>query len=175
MASSRLRLGWKNEMKKNSREVVLRTSGGSRLLSFLSHHRRQRGMVIFLHGWEGSSSSVYILESANYFYRLGSLPSDVLNLRDHGDSHHLNEGLFHGALLQETFEGVEHLSAFSAGTPVYLVGFSLGGNFALRIAMRHGIKPIPNLKHVLPSVRRWTLTRRLWPSITAIPSTGNIF
>ncbi len=147
MASSRLRLGWKNEMKKNSREVILRTSGGSRLLSFLSHHPRQRGMVIFLHGWEGSSSSVYILESANYFYRRG-FTVGRLNLRDHGDSHHLNEGLFHGALLQETFEGVEHLSAFSAGMPIYLVGFSLGGNFALRIAMRHGVKPIANLKHV---------------------------
>jgi predicted alpha/beta-fold hydrolase len=32
--------------------------------------------------------------------------------------------------------------------PVYLIGFSLGGNFALRIAMTHYRAPIANLKHV---------------------------
>ncbi|MBE0557539.1 MAG: alpha/beta fold hydrolase [Proteobacteria bacterium] len=32
--------------------------------------------------------------------------------------------------------------------PCYLVAFSLGGNFALRIAMRQAVTPIPNLKEV---------------------------
>ena len=71
-----------------------------------------------------------------------------MNLRDHGDSHHLNEGLFHGALLEETFEAVNYLSQQSENLPVYLIGFSLGGNFALRIAMKHSRTPIANLKHV---------------------------
>jgi hypothetical protein len=71
-----------------------------------------------------------------------------LNLRDHGDSHHLNEGLFHGALLEETFEAVNYLSQHSKNLPIYLIGFSLGGNFALRIAIKHYRTPIANLKHV---------------------------
>lgn len=120
---------------------------GSKLLSHCSPHPASKGLIILLHGWEGSSASVYILTTGAYFYDLGYSVCR-LNLRDHGDSHHLNEELFHGALLQETFESVHHLSGISGGKPVYLIGFSLGGNFALRIAMTHKRIPIINLRHV---------------------------
>ena len=40
-------------------------------------------------------------------------------------------------LLDETFEAVDSLAAGAGSGPVYLVGFSLGGNFALRIARRY--------------------------------------
>jgi len=55
---------------------------------------------------------------------------------------------FHGALLQETFDAVNYISQKQDKIPVYLIGFSLGGNFALRIAMKHRLTPIVNLKHV---------------------------
>jgi len=147
MASSRLRLHHNNLMAKKSEEVIIKTASGSRLLSLFSPHPSPRGLMILIHGWEGSSDSAYILSTGDYFYRLG-FSICRLNLRDHGDSHHLNDGLFHGALLHETFEAVDYLSNLSKGKPVYLIGFSLGGNFALRIAMQHGRKPIANLKHV---------------------------
>lgn len=147
MASSRLRLHRNNLMAKNSREIIIKTSDGSRLLSFLSQHPAGKGLIILLHGWEGSSSSAYLLSTGDYFYNLG-FSVCRLNLRDHGDSHHLNEGLFHGALLEETFEAVNYLSSLSERKPVYLIGFSLGGNFSLRIAMLHSRRPIVNLKHV---------------------------
>ena len=35
-----------------------------------------------------------------------------------------------------------------AGVPAFIVGFSLGGNFALRIARRCRREPIDNLRHV---------------------------
>src|SRR5690606_41569990 len=49
--------------------------------------------AILLRGWEGSSRSAYQLTTAQ---RLLGLGFDVLrlNLRDHGDSHHLNRELF---------------------------------------------------------------------------------
>jgi predicted alpha/beta-fold hydrolase len=147
MASSHLRLKRNNSMAENSREVIINTSSGSSLLSFYSPHPQSKGMIILLHGWEGSSSSAYLLATGDYYYNLG-FSIGRLNLRDHGDSHHLNEGLFHGALIEETFEAVNYLSAFSDNKPVYLIGFSLGGNFALRIAIRHYRTPIANLKHV---------------------------
>jgi len=147
MASSRLRTPLKNYMLDNSQEIIVTTSTGSKLLSFYSHHKKNKGLIILLHGWEGSSSSAYILASGSFFYNLG-FSVCRLNLRDHGDSHHLNEGLFHGALLEETFEAVNHISRTSGNIPVYLIGFSLGGNFALRIAMKHCRIPIANLKHV---------------------------
>lgn len=147
MASSRLRLHRRNLMAQKAREIIIKTSSGSKLLSFFSPHPSPKGLIILLHGWEGSSDSVYILATGDYFYRLG-FSVCRLNLRDHGNSHHLNEEMFHGALLEETFEAVNDLSQLSEGKPVYIIGFSLGGNFALRIAMMHRQIPVANLKHV---------------------------
>jgi hypothetical protein len=147
LASSRLRTPFKNNILNNSQEIIITTSTGSKLLSFYSHQKASKGLIILLHGWEGSSSSAYILSAGDFFYNLG-FSVCRLNLRDHGDSHHLNEELFHGALLEETFEAVNYLSQQAGNLPAYLIGFSLGGNFALRIAMKHYRTPIVNLKHV---------------------------
>jgi predicted alpha/beta-fold hydrolase len=100
-----------------------------------------------LHGWEGSSSSAYVLASGAFFYKLG-FSICRLNLRDHGDSHHLNEGLFHGALLDETFDAVNQLAQLEKDLPAYIIGFSMGANFALRIAMKNSRIPIQNLNGV---------------------------
>ena len=97
--------------------------------------------MIILHGWEGSSSSAYVLAAGAYFYNRG-FSVCRLNLRDHGESHHLNEGLFHGALLEETFDAVNTVARTSQNLPVYLLGFSMGANFALRIAIKHAQTPI---------------------------------
>jgi len=69
-------------------------------------------------------------------------------LRDHGNSHHLNRELFHGALTEETSRAVEEISGLLPSRPSYLVGFSLGGNFALRIALRQAALPIRNLRRI---------------------------
>jgi hypothetical protein len=57
-----------------------------------------------------------------------------LNLRDHGDTHHLNHELFHSCRLPEVIGAVRALQQRFAGTALQLVGFSLGGNFMLRVA-----------------------------------------
>jgi len=147
LASSQLRTPRKNSMLDNSQELVVTTSTGSKLLSFYSRQKTGKGLIILLHGWEGSSSSAYILDAGNFYYKLG-FPVCRLNLRDHGESHHLNEGLFHGALLDETFDAVNKLAQLEKNLPVYVIGFSMGGNFALRIAMKNSQIPIQNLKSV---------------------------
>ncbi len=116
-------------------------------MAHVSQHPRSHGTMIILHGWEGSSSSAYVLAAASYYFDRG-FSVCRLNLRDHGESHHLNEGMFHGALLQETFEAVNILAQHSRELPVYLLGFSLGANFALRIAIQHSQTPVHNLQHV---------------------------
>ncbi|HPC86641.1 MAG TPA: alpha/beta fold hydrolase [Smithellaceae bacterium] len=147
LASSHLIVPPHRLLLKDSREFIIETPGGSRLLSYLAPHPRPRGMMILLHGWEGSSSSAYILAAGSYFFDR-NFSVCRLNLRDHGDSHHLNPGLFHGALIEETFDAVNAISRKAENRPVYLLGFSLGANFALRIAMRHSMTPIENLKKV---------------------------
>lgn len=147
MASARLLIPPHRSLLNHSREFIINTPDGPKLLAFISRHPCSRGMVVILHGWEGSSSSAYVLATASYFFDRG-FSVCRLNLRDHGDSHHLNEGLFHGALLKETFDAVQALARLFPELPVYLLGFSLGANFALRIAMKHSETPIDNLKRV---------------------------
>jgi len=55
-----------------------------------------------------------------------------INLRDHGDTAGLNEELFNSARISEVIALVQQLAA--GYTDFGLMGFSLGGNFALRVA-----------------------------------------
>lgn len=105
-----------------------------RLLGYRHHStapRRRDALVILLHGWEGSADSSYLVGLGQALARAG-FDTFRLNFRDHGDSHHLNRGLFHSCRLREVLHAVTRLAADYRG-PVFLVGFSLGGNFALRV------------------------------------------
>ncbi|MEP7242172.1 MAG: alpha/beta fold hydrolase [Gammaproteobacteria bacterium] len=121
-----------------SEEHLLDCGDGVRLQCFLSQParagQREAGKVaVLLHGWEGSSDSLYILSLAQKLYELGF---DVvrLNLRDHGATHHLNRDLFHSCLLPEVVGAIQRVQAMLPGKPLHLAGFSLGGNFLLRVA-----------------------------------------
>jgi predicted alpha/beta-fold hydrolase len=70
-----------------------------------------------------------------------------LNFRDHGDTHHLNEGLFHSNRIDEVVAAAAEVSRRFAARPMVIAGYSLGGNFALRVALRAGAAGIP-LAHV---------------------------
>ena len=151
LGSSRLRAWGANPLLKASVPVILDAGSGVRLLGYHSKQpltNKSLGLVVLLHGWEGSSESSYILSMGKYLFRRGF---DVfrLNLRDHGESHHLNEGLFHGALIEETVSAVQTVGCLSDQKPLFLMGFSLGGNFALRIALRQRTSPVANLRHVI--------------------------
>jgi hypothetical protein len=147
LASTRFLIPSHRALADCARELMIETPEGSKLLAYLSEHKNSRGLMIILHGWEGSSSSAYVLAAGAFFFDRG-FSVCRLNLRDHGESHHLNDGLFHGALLQETFDAVCTIALQSPNLPVYLMGFSLGANFALRIAIKHAQTPVPLLRHV---------------------------
>jgi predicted alpha/beta-fold hydrolase len=120
-----------------SREVIVDGGNGVRLQGFHSPHPDgPRDLAILLHGWEGSHDSVYLLSLAGYLFNRGY---DVfrLNMRDHGTSHHLNRELFHSCRLSEVLHGVQQVSThYANGGKTFLCGFSLGGNFTLRIATK---------------------------------------
>jgi len=143
------RIWGKNEMASAATEVITDVVTKIRLLGYSSQQtgRSPRGLIILIHGWEGSSDSTYLLSTGRFFFRRGY---DIfrLNLRDHGHSHHLNRGLFHGALTEETAQAVESIAGRLPAQPCYLIGFSLGGNFALRIALRQADRPITNLRRI---------------------------
>jgi hypothetical protein len=92
-------------------------------------------MAVLIHGWEGSSDSLYLMSTGAYLQARGY---DVfrLNLRDHGPSHHLNPELFHSNRIHEVVGAVRRIQDMFPDLSLFLAGFSLGGNFALRVALR---------------------------------------
>ena len=117
-----------------AREQLLDCGEGVRLQCFISSPAHSNGRpVVLLHGWEGSAESLYLLSLARQLFER-RFEVVRLNLRDHGDTHHLNRGLFHSCLLAEVTGAVAGLQEVFAGRPLQLIGFSLGGNFMLRVA-----------------------------------------
>jgi len=90
-------------------------------------------LVVMLHGWEGSSQSIYNL-SLGPRLRQAGYDTLRLNLRDHGDSHHLNEELFHSCRLPEVVGALRWIARRFPERRLAMVGYSLGGNFSLRVA-----------------------------------------
>ncbi|GGK16330.1 YheT family hydrolase [Luteimonas terricola] len=101
-----------------------------------------RGMALLLHGWEGSAESAYVCLAAAGFLARGY---DVfrLNFRDHGDSHHLNPDIFHSARIDEVVHAALDVAARMPRPRLVVAGHSLGGNFALRLALRAPAAGLP--------------------------------
>ncbi len=137
MGSRRLSCGGKQSMIATAEKIILTTDDGVRLQGALSkcEHTHPKGLIILLHGWEGSINSTYIKITGQRLFEDG-YHIFRLNLRDHGDTHHLNQGLFYATLFDEVYTAVKQAARLVSKMAVFICGFSLGGNYALRIA-RH--------------------------------------
>jgi predicted alpha/beta-fold hydrolase len=125
-------------LESGAREHLLDCGDGVRLQGFHTAQTaaaQARGLVVLLHGWEGSARSTYMLRTGE---RLLAEGFDVfrLNFRDHGDTHHLNRELFHSCRIEEVVGAVGEVSRRFRPTALAVAGYSLGGNFALRVALR---------------------------------------
>lgn len=118
-----------------AQETILELPKDVRLHSLVSMNpnNNTRKMAILIHGWEGSADSMYLRSLSGFLYGHGF---DVvrLHLRDHGPSHKLNVGLFHSCRLEEAVDAVAEIHRLYPDRRLFLAGFSLGGNFSLRIA-----------------------------------------
>ena len=104
------------------------------LQAYFNPNPAGKGLVVMFHGWEGSAASNYLVATAAHFHGLG-FEILRLNFRDHGDSHHLNQDIFHSCRLDEVVHAVADAQRRIGTGPMFLCGFSLGGNFALRVAL----------------------------------------
>jgi uncharacterized protein len=148
LGSLKLRNIGRNPMAECAEEIIMDAGDSVRLLGYYSKHTGNiKGTVLLIHGWEGSSNSSYILSTGKYLFN-NKFDIFRLNLRDHGESHHLNKGLFKSTLIEETFNAVRNTAAMNKEKPFFIVGFSLGGNFALRVALKNNRSKIANLRHV---------------------------
>lgn len=94
-----------------------------------------QGLAVLLHGWEGSAESSYMRLAAASLLQRG-FEVFRLNFRDHGDTHHLNPDLFHSNLIDEVVHAADDVARRFPCRPLVAAGYSLGGNFALRLALR---------------------------------------
>ncbi|HKX98812.1 MAG TPA: alpha/beta fold hydrolase [Steroidobacteraceae bacterium] len=123
-----------------SRPLVLECGDGVRLLGW--HAEPPPGaaadpprIAVLLHGWEGSADSLYLLSLAQLLHARG-VGVIRLNLRDHGGTHALNRELFHSCRLPEVVGAVARVQALFPAHRLLLAGYSLGGNFCLRVGAR---------------------------------------
>jgi predicted alpha/beta-fold hydrolase len=134
----RLRGARTRRLEREAEWVMLDCGDGVRLTGCRTAQNiaaQARGLVVLFHGWEGSTRSTYLLQTGARLLEEGW---DVfrLNFRDHGDTHALNPGIFHSCLIDEVVGALGEVQRLYPTRPVALVGFSLGGNFALRAALR---------------------------------------
>jgi len=176
----------------NAREWLLDCGDGVRLQGFLSLAKQpvKRRIALLLHGWEGSAESSYVV-SLGAELLAGGFDVLRLNLRDHGDSHHLNRDIFHSCRLAEVVGATRAVAERFSEARIFLAGFSLGGNFMLRvaadaaapatIAAAVAVSPVLDPAVTLEAlergwslyskyfVRRWTRSllrkRRAWPDL----------
>jgi len=167
LASLKLRKRGTSAMETAAREIIFdcgMDEGGPniapkpvRLMGSYSQAENSKALVIFLHGWEGSQDSTYVVSGGRRFYDLGCSVFR-LNFRDHGPTHHLNEDIFLATRFAEVFSAVQQICALEPQCPVYIAGFSMGGNFALRVARETVKTPIENLAHIFsisPVIDPW--------------------
>lgn len=139
-----------HQVQVDAREVLVDVGQGDRLSGRYTAQatgRESRGLAILFHGWEGSVDSTYVLQTGSRLLEDGW---DVfrLNFRDHGDSHGLNEALFHSCRIDEVVAALGEIARMFPAKAIGVAGFSLGGNFALRAAMLAPAQGVP-LDYVL--------------------------
>ena len=139
-------------MRAASRRLTLDCGDGARLYGFHSPRPERggagHGLVVLIHGWEGCRESVYLASMASFLWDHGYAVLR-LDLRDHGDSYHLNEVPFHSARMSDPLGALRDIAKrVPGGARPSVIGWSLGGNFALRVGLLgpdHGL----DIAHVL--------------------------
>jgi uncharacterized protein len=91
------------------------------------------GHVVLLHGLEGSGEAGYMRSMAWDVLNAGFI-AHRFHMRTCGGTAALCKTLYHAGLTSDLRAFLEGLNHERAGLPVFLIGFSLGGNVALKLA-----------------------------------------
>ncbi|HUS08456.1 MAG TPA: alpha/beta fold hydrolase [Bryobacteraceae bacterium] len=91
-----------------------------------------RGEVVMLHGLEGSSSAGYMRSMAQLALESGYAVHRT-NMRSCGGTESLCKTMYHAGLTADTLSIIQQIRDRQTA-PIYLIGYSLGGNVALKLA-----------------------------------------
>lgn len=117
---------------------LFRTEPDTQVLAKLNTHSEDRDSgdrptVLAIHGLTACDRAPYMLSSAQVALASG-FDAVRLNVRNCGGTEHLCNTLYHSGLTVDLRAVVEQL----APRPLYLLGFSMGGNIALKLAGEWG-------------------------------------
>jgi predicted alpha/beta-fold hydrolase len=110
-----------------------------------SWHLNEKTIMI-IHGLGGSDASGYMVRLSRKFYQAGFRTVRV-NLRGSGSGAHLARRPYHGGVSQDVLQVIQTLKQQTPQSPIILIGFSLGGNIALKLVGELGEKANSLLEH----------------------------
>ena len=99
--------------------------------------RRAHATIVIWHGMEGSTSSIYMIATAEKAFRAGFNVVRV-NFRNCGGTEHLTPTLYHGGLSEDLRAVINELIEKDGLNRIFVLGFSLGGNMVLKLAGEYG-------------------------------------
>jgi predicted alpha/beta-fold hydrolase len=91
------------------------------------------GEVVFLHGLEGGGDAGYIRSMAWHALEAG-FAAHRFHMRTCGGTENLCQTLYHAGLTSDLRAFLEQAHEQSRACPLFLIGFSLGGNVSLKLA-----------------------------------------
>jgi len=90
-------------------------------------------IVVMIHGLCGSHNSPYLVRLSKKLYQEG-IRSVRLNMRGCGSSKGLARYMYHSQSSSDVALALKRLRKDYPNCPLYLIGFSMGGNLALKVA-----------------------------------------
>jgi uncharacterized protein len=104
--------------------------------------------AVLVHGLAGSADAAYVVRVAERLLRLG-IRAVRVNLRGAGAGFGLSRGIYHAGRSDDLRAVVRWLDHCKPGSPIGLIGFSLGANLVLKTASEASADPLPSLDCVL--------------------------
>jgi predicted alpha/beta-fold hydrolase len=130
------------------RHVVL--PDGDRLVLHDSRPARWRSgdpIAVLVHGLGGCHASLHLVRQGHLLMRHG-VRAVRLDLRGVGRGERLARGTYNAASSDDVRRAAEAVCREHPNSPLWLVGFSLGGNIVLKLAGEAASLPLPGLSRV---------------------------
>jgi predicted alpha/beta-fold hydrolase len=104
-------------------------------------------MALIIHGLSGNATQPHVQRLATMLMQRG-VRAFRLDLRGTGDGLPLARNVYHGARSDDIRAALAYMHKVSPASPLLLLGMSLGGSLALRVAGEMPVHPVPGLARV---------------------------